>query len=162
MVCNVASLLVAYDDQLRPAEMTNLPPGAHAERDGPIVRIVRQHRRGFISGPRDLGLDSEALDVLIAKQRNFFAARGEAVEWKTRAHDLPADLPQRLTASGFVAEQPETVLIGEAEDLAAMEPSLADGVTVRQVSDDGPVGFQAPQNVGSHERAQRSVRVVRL
>jgi GNAT superfamily N-acetyltransferase len=100
------------------------------------VRIVGQHRRGFISGPRDLGLDSEALDVLIAKQRNFFAARGEAVEWKTRAHDLPADLPQRLTASGFVAEQRETVLIGEAEDLAAMEPSLADGVTVRQVSDD--------------------------
>ena len=133
---DVASLLAVYDDQLRTAETTNLTPGAHAERDGPIVRIVGQHRRGFISGPRDLGLDSEALDVLIAKQRNFFAARGEAVEWKTRAHDLPADLPQRLTASGFVAEQPETVLIGEAEDLAAMEPSLADGVTVRQVSDD--------------------------
>lgn len=76
------------------------------------------------------------MDALIARQRTFFAARGEAVEWKTRAHDLPADLPQRLTAAGFVAEQRETVLIGEAEDLAAMEPSLADGVTVRQVSDD--------------------------
>jgi GNAT superfamily N-acetyltransferase len=135
-VPDIASLLAVYDDQLRTAETTNLPPGTHAERDGPIVRIVGQHRRGFVSGPRDLGLDGEPLDALIARQRNFFAARGEAVEWKTRAHDLPVDLTQRLAAAGFVAEPCETVLIGEAEDLAATEPSLVDGVAVRQVSDD--------------------------
>jgi hypothetical protein len=37
-VPDAASLLAAYDDQLRPAEATNLPPGVHAEVDGPIVR----------------------------------------------------------------------------------------------------------------------------
>jgi hypothetical protein len=78
-VSGVASLLAAYDDQLRPAERTKLPLDVHAEVDGPIVRIVGQHR-GFISSPRDLGLDSMALDALIARQRNFFAARAEAVE----------------------------------------------------------------------------------
>lgn len=134
-VSNVASLLAAYDDQLRPTETKNLPPGVHAEGDGPIVRIVGRHL-GFISSPRDLDLDGMALDALIARQRNFFAARGEAVEWKTRGHDRPADLPQRLTAAGFVSEQRETVLIGTAENAAATQPSLPAGVTVRQVSDD--------------------------
>lgn len=132
---DVESLLALYDDQLRTAELTNLPPGAYAEPDGPIVRVVGQHRRGFVSGPRDLGLDGEALDVLIARQRDFFAARGEAVEWKTRGHDLPADLPAQLAAAGFVAEPHETVLIGEAERLAATQPFL-DGITVRRVSED--------------------------
>jgi hypothetical protein len=55
---------------------------------------------------------------------------------KTRGHDRPADLPQRLTAAGFVAEQRETVLIGTADDLAVPEPSLPEGVSVRQISDD--------------------------
>ncbi|WP_433259992.1 GNAT family N-acetyltransferase [Actinosynnema sp. CS-041913] len=134
---DTASLLAAYDDQLRTAETTNLPPGAHAERDGPIVRVVGQRRRGFVTGPPDLGVDGAALDALIARQREFFAARGEAVEWKTRGHDLPAELPERLVAAGFVAEQPETVLIGETAELAALEsaPESA-GITVREVTAD--------------------------
>jgi hypothetical protein len=134
-VSDTAFLLAVYDDQLRPAETTNLPPGVHAEQDGPIVRIVGQHHRGFVSGLRDLGLDGAALDALIARQRDFFAARGEEVEWKTRGHDLPSVLPQRLTAAGFVAEERETVLIGMAGDLAAL-PALADGITVGRVSAD--------------------------
>lgn len=64
------ALLIAYDDQMRPADASNLPVGVHAEADGPVVRIVRQHR-GFVSGPTDLGLAGEALDGLIARQRDF-------------------------------------------------------------------------------------------
>jgi GNAT superfamily N-acetyltransferase len=135
-VPDIAALLAAYDDQLRAAETTNLPPGVVAERDGPIVRVVGQHRRGFVTGPPDLGLDGPVLDALIVRQRDFFAARGEAVEWKTRGHDRPADLPARLTAAGFVAEPRETVLVGTAADLAAMAPALAEGITIRQVSED--------------------------
>lgn len=75
----------------------------------------------------------DELDRLIARQRDFYAARGEAVEWKTRAHDLPADLPDRLTAAGFVAEDSETVLIGRSADLAG-DPVLPDGVTLRRVT----------------------------
>jgi len=128
-------LLALYDEQVRPAETANLPPGAHAEQDGPVVRVVGHRRRGFVNGSRDLGLTGAGLDALIARQRDFFAARGEAVEWKTRGHDLPADLPRRLAAAGFVPEQPETVLIGEAAELARTTSSPA-GVTVRQTSED--------------------------
>jgi GNAT superfamily N-acetyltransferase len=135
-VPDIAALLAAYDDQLRAAETTNLAPGVVAERDGPIVRVVGQRRRGFVSGPPDLGLDGPGLDALIARQRDFFAARGEAVEWKTRGHDRPADLPDRLAAAGFVAEPRETVLVSAADDLAATAPSLAEGITVRQTSED--------------------------
>jgi antitoxin (DNA-binding transcriptional repressor) of toxin-antitoxin stability system len=145
-VPDTATLLAAYDDQLRPAETTNLPPGVVAERDGPIVRIVGQHRRGFVSGPPDLGLDNAALTALIARQRDFFAARGEAVEWKTRGHDRPADLPELLTAAGFVAEPRETVLVGAAGDLAAAPPSLGAGITVREVSDDADMHRVAELN----------------
>src|SRR5271154_4595859 len=45
-VDSVADLLAAYDDQVRAAEVNDLAPGVYAEADGPIVRIVGQHR-GF-------------------------------------------------------------------------------------------------------------------
>ncbi|MCU1642364.1 MAG: Acetyltransferase family protein [Nocardia sp.] len=135
-MADIASLLAAYDDQLRAAEIGNLPPGARAERDGPIYRVVGLAQRGFISGPRDLGLCGPALDGVIARQRSFFAARGEAVEWKTRAHDLPADVPQRLLSAGFVPEDRETVLIGVAAELPVLNALAPDGVTLREVHAD--------------------------
>lgn len=128
----VADLLAAYDSQLRGVPAV-LPPGEHAEADGPLIRVVGGHR-GYVTGPRDLR--GSALDALIARQRDFFAARGEEVEWKTRAHDLPEDLPARLIAAGFVPEERETVLIGIAADLAA-GPVLGEGITVRRTADPG-------------------------
>ncbi len=129
---DIGALLAAYDEQARPAEHTNLPAGVHAEPDGPVVRVVGHFHQGFISAPRDLNLGGGELDDLIARQRDFFAARGEAVEWKTRGHDLPTDLVARLEAAGFVAEDTETVMIGVAADLAA-DPQLPDGVRLREV-----------------------------
>jgi hypothetical protein len=96
-MADVAALLAAYDDQVRPSEARNLPAGAYAEADGPIVRVVGLYQ-GFVSAPAELTLDGDELDALIARQREFFASRGEAVEWKTRAHDRPDDLPDRLVA----------------------------------------------------------------
>ncbi|MCX5331385.1 GNAT family N-acetyltransferase [Streptomyces sp. NBC_00140] len=111
------------------------PAGVTYENDGPLLRIVGQFR-GFVSGPRELGVDGDALDGLIVRQRDFFAARGEAVEWKTRGHDTPADLTERLRAAGFLPEDRETVLIGRAADMAVREPVLPDGVTLRTVTAD--------------------------
>ena len=129
-------LLRAYDEQLRkPAHEER--PGITIEQDGPLLRVSGQFR-GFVTGPRDLGVDGIELDALIARQRDFFAARGEAVEWKTRGHDLPADLPQRLRSAGFVPEDRETVVIGFAADLAA-GPALPAGVSLRQVAADADI-----------------------
>ncbi|MEW2133511.1 GNAT family N-acetyltransferase [Streptomyces sp. NPDC005435] len=126
----INELRTAYDAQLRGVT----PPGGNArvENDGPLTRVVGRHR-GFVTGPRDLGVYGAELDALIARQRDFYAARGEAVEWKTRGHDLPADLTERLAAAGFVAEDSETVLVGRSADLAA-DPVLPDGVTLRRVT----------------------------
>jgi hypothetical protein len=73
---------------------------------------------GRIRAPRDVGVTGAGLDRLIARQRDYFQARGEGVEWKVRARDRPADLAERLAAAGFVPE----VLVGFAEEVAA-EPS---------------------------------------
>lgn len=130
---DVDVLLEAYDEQMR-----GLPPnpadGIRYEEDGPLLRIVGQVR-GFITAPRDVGLRGVELDRLIARQRDYFAERGEAVEWKTRGHDEPADLTDRLRDAGFVPEERETVLIGLSAQMAA-EPAPPEGVVLRQVTAD--------------------------
>ncbi|WP_031479554.1 GNAT family N-acetyltransferase [Streptomyces bicolor] len=128
------TLLAAYDDQLRGAPPTP-PPGVTYEQDGPLLRIVGGFR-GLVSGPRSLGVRGAELDRLIARQRDYFAARGEAVEWKTRSHDDPADLTDRLRAAGFAPEDEEAVLVGSAADMAVREPLLPEGVTLRRVTAD--------------------------
>jgi GNAT superfamily N-acetyltransferase len=136
---DAAALLRAYDEQARPAETHDLPPGLFAESDGPIVRVVGD-RQGFVNGPIDLGVTGQDLDALIKRQQDFFAARGEGLEWKTRAHDRPAELVDRLRAAGFVPEDVETVLIGVAADIADEHPPLPAGVELREVTDEA--GFQ--------------------
>lgn len=126
-------MLAAFDAQAR-AEPPNPPPGVRHEQDGPVLRVVGQVR-GFISAPADTGLRGGDLDRLIARQRDFFARRGEAVEWKTYGHDQPPDLTDRLRAAGFVPEDDETVLAGVSTQMAA-EPVLPEGVVLRQVTSD--------------------------
>jgi hypothetical protein len=130
-------LLRAYDEQMRGISHSERA-GLTLEQDGLLLRVTGQHR-GFISGPRDLGVDGPELDDLIARQRDFFAARDEAVEWKTRGHDLPASLPGRLLAAGFVPEDRETVVVGRAAGIAAgmaAGRALPADVSVRRVSDE--------------------------
>jgi len=127
------ALLAAFDAQARAAP-PDPPPGVWHETDGPLVRVVGQER-GFISAPRDTGARGADLDRLITRQRDYFAARGEAVEWKIYGYDEPADLPGRLRAAGFVPEDPETVVVALTTAIAA-EPVLPDGVVLRQVTAD--------------------------
>lgn len=130
---DTAVLLAAYDENTRARIQEPRPAGVSYERDGTLLRTVGMHR-GFVETPRDPGVRDAELDALIARQRDYFAARGEAVEWKTRGHDLPGDLTERLLAAGFVPQDPETVLIGEAAQLAT-EPVLPEGVTLRRVTE---------------------------
>jgi GNAT superfamily N-acetyltransferase len=122
-----------YDAQVRAYLPARLPPTAVVESDGPLLRLTGVDRRGYLTY-RDLGgLTGAELDALIARQRDFFAARGEAVEWKLHGHDEPADLPERLRAAGFEPEEPETVVIGLAAPLAEQPVELAAGVRLREV-----------------------------
>ena len=128
---DIEALLAAYDAQMRGVPPA-LPAGVRWAKDGPVHRVVG-HPCGFVIGPRDLGPGGADLDRLIARQRDHFAARGEAVEWKIRGHDRPADLGDRLRAAGFVPGPTQTVLIGRAADLAT-EPRLPEGVVLRRVA----------------------------
>jgi ribosomal protein S18 acetylase RimI-like enzyme len=132
-VTTVGALLSVYDQQMRGVE-PKPPAGVRYERDGPLLRVVGEYR-GYICGPRDLGVTGAGLDRLIARQRDYFAGRGEAVGWQTRAHDEPADLTARLRAAGFVPGEEQTVLIGLTAELATA-PLLPGGVVLRWVTAD--------------------------
>jgi GNAT superfamily N-acetyltransferase len=128
---NRNDLLAAYDSQLRRNVPTRPPEGQKFELRGPVLRVTGQYR-GFVDTAQNLQVEDDELDALIREHRDFFATRGESVEWKTRAHDLPANIDERLRAAGFVAEPTETVLIAEVEHLA-VEAELPDGVVLREV-----------------------------
>ncbi|MDT0419668.1 acetyltransferase [Streptomyces sp. DSM 41982] len=125
-------LLAAYDAQLR-GESEFADPRARVEHDGPLVRFTGVET-GYITGPRDLGVEGDALDALIARQRDRYAELGIEAEWKTRGHDAQKDLPERLRAAGFVPDEPETVFVGRTEDLARLEPRLPEGLRMRSAT----------------------------
>ena len=123
-------LLRVFHDQTR----APVPLGT-AERpvelDGPVRRHYDLDPAGhfaMVESPDGLGEDP---DGLIARVRDFFAERGQRVEWKTYDYDEPADLGERLEAAGFVREDDEALILGEAAPLAAQELHLPEGVVVR-------------------------------
>ena len=128
-------LLAAYDDQLRTdAEMAR---AREVVRHGPLLWAVFDHG-GFVSY-RDLGgVEGEALDELVERTIAHYRddTDVDSFEWKSRGHDLPADLGERLVAHGLAAEPVETVMIGEASSLAVDVPldDTPDGpVVVRRI-----------------------------
>ena len=131
-MADAVELLAAYD-ALRAHVPDRLPAGASVERDGPVLRFFGFVGRGFVLYSDLGGLEGAALDELIARQVRAFAERSEAFEWKLAGHDLPADLPERLRAAGFVPEEQETVVIAPTAEIAE-QPVLPDGVTLREVT----------------------------
>jgi GNAT superfamily N-acetyltransferase len=131
---SAAELLAAYDDQLR-AHVSGPLPGEALERDGPLFRFMGGPGRGYVLY-RDLGgIDGPALDALIARQVDAYAARSELFEWKYHGHDRPADLPARLLAAGFVPEPTETIVIAPVETIAG-QPRPPEGVAIREVTEE--------------------------
>lgn len=133
-------LLTRYDDELRGAE--EFSSARVVDRDGPVLRGVYSGGRGFIvHEPR--GMDAlTASEVREHVDRAVkFVSEQECteVEWKTRGHDACMSvLDEALRAAGFVAEEPESVMIGRAEELAVEAP-LPDGVTVRRITSEADV-----------------------
>lgn len=123
-----ADLLAAYDAQLRgEGEVSSAP---RWDRSGPLWRAVFGDG-GMVSYEDLAGHDLEAL---VAESIAWFAALPglESFEWKTRGHDAVPGLHDVLVAAGFVAEEVETVMVGEASALAVDVP-LPSGVAVRRV-----------------------------
>ncbi|MDL2345281.1 GNAT family N-acetyltransferase [Deinococcus sp. MIMF12] len=126
-------LLAAYDAQLR--EQAEMSGATGQDRAGPLWR-GKFGSRGLVSYRSLEGLSGQALDSLIAQTVEHYAADPAitSAEWKTRGHDAPADLPDRLRAHGFEPQEQETVMVGEARHLAG-PVTLPGGVRLRRIDD---------------------------
>ena len=90
------------------------------------------------SSIRDLaGIDGEELDALIARQIQVFArARASRSSGSCTGTIVRPISPDRLLAAGLVPEETETVVIGRV-DAVIDEPTLPDGVVIREVHERG-------------------------
>ena len=131
-------LLAAYDEQLRTDAET---PGAVAiTRLGPLRLVTFAGGHGFVTY-RDLGgADAGAIRELVAQALAHFQADPtiSRVEWKTRGHDAAPGLLEALTASGFLPDEPESIMLGELRALA-VDVRLPEGVTLRPVTTEADV-----------------------
>jgi ribosomal protein S18 acetylase RimI-like enzyme len=133
-----SGLLKAYDDQLRTDAET--PSAISSTRLGPLRLVTFLGGRGFITY-RDLGGASDAgVRSLVDEAIAHFRADGgiTKVEWKTRGHDHAPGLHEALLEHGFVPEEPESIMIGDAAALVVDVP-LPDGVTLRRVTEEADV-----------------------
>jgi ribosomal protein S18 acetylase RimI-like enzyme len=137
---DIDAVIAAHDAQVRRSLV--VPPGFVAEEVGRVVRVTAPP--GSDSSYVEWSdIDEQTADAEIAAQIAHFA--GREFEWKTYGHDTPADLGERLTAAGFVAEDPESFVVGEVADvLAATEGhDGVEGVEIREATDADIAGMVA-------------------
>lgn len=141
-------LLAKYDEQVR-----RVSPFEGIERTDRIVRILLPHWRGVLWS----NLDEATADAAIAGEIARFDGLGK-FEWKYYSYDQPADLPERLRAAGFKAEDTETLLIGDVARLPRESP-LPDGIDLREITDEAGVDAMARVNLeGFGEQANEGFR----
>ncbi|WP_329365734.1 GNAT family N-acetyltransferase [Streptomyces sp. NBC_00669] len=105
-----------------------------------VVRLVEGDGPNGWAGVVWSGFTAEEgakADRAIAAQRTWLRSpegKGREFEWKLYSYDLPADLPERLTAAGFVAEPPETLMVAEIAALPTDTP-VPEGVRLEPVTD---------------------------
>lgn len=125
--------LAAYDQQLRTDAET--PSAVAVTVLGPLRLVTFAGGRGFVTYQDLDGADADAIVRLVGAALAHYQADPEItrVEWKARGHDYAPGLHQCLLDHGFVAEEPESIMIGEAQRLAVDVP-LPDDVTLRRIS----------------------------
>jgi GNAT superfamily N-acetyltransferase len=128
--------LRAYDEQVRRSTVPPQPDWqVELASGGSVLRIV---------SPPDLEwgciviwsnlVDSNA-DWVIGEQVEFFRELGRKFEWKWFGYDKPDDLRERLERAGFAAEDDESLVVGEVDEVVELcaGATVADGVTLRHV-----------------------------
>lgn len=129
-------------------------PGARVERAGAVVRQVGGGDDW--NGVLWSDLDPSTADAAIAAQVEYFGSRGREFEWKTYAHDRPADLADRLTAAGFTPGAPETLMVAEIGDLP-LRAEPPEGVRLYPVTD--PAGVDLVADVHEEAFGETDVRL---
>jgi len=111
---NNSELLAIFDKEVRrECEWTRM-------RRDVLPNLVRYtltdvgHGGGHVSWS---DLTAEIADPAIQSQIDYFKALNVDFEWKYYSHDQPSDLPQRLIAHGFKAQEPEALMVADINDL---------------------------------------------
>ncbi|WP_420642196.1 GNAT family N-acetyltransferase [Candidatus Leptofilum sp.] len=122
---NREEIMALYDVEER--ENSEHPSYLREVADG-VVRSISKNpsRLSFIIYSQ---LTTETADAAIQAQLDYFqASGGYGFEWKTYAHDTPADLPQRLLAHGLEADEEEALLVMDLHNCPAifLQPVTAD------------------------------------
>ncbi|MEU8758998.1 GNAT family N-acetyltransferase [Streptomyces sp. NPDC048659] len=142
---DITALRIRFDRQRR-IDARPDGPGCHVERDGSVVRHTGPAYAW--NGVLWSGLGETDADAAIEAQIRYFRAAGRSFEWTVYGHDGPADLADRLLAAGFTAEEPETLMVAEADSLPAAV-DLPPGVELHAVTDEAGVRMMAEV----HEKA---------
>ena len=133
---SATELLAAYDAQLRVEAASALS----VARLGPLYLATYLGGRGWITDVDLAGADGAAIRDLVVAALARFERDPEItrVEWKTRGHDVAPGLHEALVDNGFVAGEPESIMIGEAR-LLAVDAPLPEGVSLRRVTSEPDV-----------------------
>lgn len=131
-------MLKAYDEQLRTDAETS--GAVSVTRHGPLRLATFRGGRGFISYQDLDGADEAGIVELVAAAVAHFDADPaiEEVEWKTRGHDHAPGLHETLLRHGFVGEDPESIMVGEAR-LLAVDVPLPDEIGLRTITSEEDV-----------------------
>jgi ribosomal protein S18 acetylase RimI-like enzyme len=137
---DAATVLAEFDAQVRRGQHSD-GSGALGEQAGPVIRWRADRGQGW-SGITWSDLDAGTADGVIADQVAFFRGRAQRFEWKLYSYDQPPDLGERLLAAGFVREDPESLMVADAEQIAGHGGTgsvLPDGVRLVRVTDEAGV-----------------------
>ncbi len=134
----IASLLTAYDEQLRTDAET--PSAAAVTRLGPLRLVTFPGGRGFVTYKDLAGADGQAIQRLVAEAVAHYRRDPaiDRVEWKTRGHDHAPGLHDALLNNGFTPDEPESIMVGDAHALA-VDVAVPAGVQLRRVTTEADV-----------------------
>jgi GNAT superfamily N-acetyltransferase len=133
-----ADLLAAYDEQLR-TDAETLSALA-VTRLGPLRLVTFAGGRGFVTYKDLGGADVQAIQSLVSEALAHYRRDPaiKRVEWKTRGHDHAPGRHEALLGNGFTPDEPESIVIGEADRLAVDVP-LPASVRLRRVTSEPDV-----------------------
>jgi ribosomal protein S18 acetylase RimI-like enzyme len=137
-VTEASELLHVYDRFLRTDAET--PSAIGQTRLGRLRLVTFPGGSGFVTYPAPTAVEARQLPQLVAPALEHYRNNPsiERVEWKTRGHDRVHGLHAALLRSGFLADEPEAIMIGEAR-LLDVDVALPAGVSLRTVSEQADV-----------------------
>jgi len=104
-------ILAIYDQDRKGVSLI----GMQREETSHLVRHLSPSGEGLIIYSN---LNSTNVEEVIQEQIAHFESTGCDFSWVVFDHDTPANLKDRLLAHGFLAEEPEAILILDIEDLS--------------------------------------------